>query len=450
MNAIAAQLISEFASATSTALVAAVWQGALLALLVWACLRLVPGLSATVRSAVWLCVFVLLVSLQVAPLLLHSAQKAAAAPALPFEPLHFDPRWSLLLAAVWLTASLVRAAQLAHGVLYLRRLLSEAKEAPQSPELRAALAEAADGRRVILCTSDQIARPSVIGFFRPRVLIPARLLENLTPAELKQVLIHELEHLRRADDWTNLLQKLALVVFPLNPALAWVERRLCAERELACDDRVLASGSGRKAYALCLTRLAEFALLERGFSLALGAWERRPELARRVHRILRAPSRTMRRPAALAVSGGVLASAFAGALVLAHSPQLVSFAPLPVVAQASVAARPQFHPFRESMPMPQLVKASLPIPHRNAVKSVRAAVMPRKPAVAEPEIKLAALRLPPLPGENKLLVMTEWNDLGNQQKMILAEFREGQAPAANAIPAVYIVATPNGWLIVQI
>ena len=59
--------------------------------------------------------------------------------------------------------------------------------------------------------------------------------------------MHEMEHLRRGDDWTNLLQKAGLVFFPLNPASFWVERRLCAERELACDDCVLRSSGARKA-----------------------------------------------------------------------------------------------------------------------------------------------------------------------------------------------------------
>ena len=103
--------------------------------------------------------------------------------------------------------------------------------------------------------------------------------------------MHEMEHLRRADDWTNLLQKAGLVLFPLNPVLLWVERRLCAERELACDDRVLLSTGARKAYAICLTRLAEYSMFRRNLSLALGAWERRSELVRRIHRILRRPDK---------------------------------------------------------------------------------------------------------------------------------------------------------------
>jgi len=46
--------------------------------------------------------------------------------------------------------------------------------------------------------------------------------------------------------------------------------------------------------------------------------------------------------------------------------------------------------------------------------------------------------------------MTEWNDLGVQQRVIWAMLREGREPSAAVVPAVYFVATPNGWLIVQI
>jgi beta-lactamase regulating signal transducer with metallopeptidase domain len=66
----------------------------------------------------------------------------------------------------------------------------------------------------------------VFGFLHPRILIPPALLERLTSPELQQVVLHEMEHLRRRDDWTNLLQKMGLVLFPLNPVLLWVERRL--------------------------------------------------------------------------------------------------------------------------------------------------------------------------------------------------------------------------------
>jgi beta-lactamase regulating signal transducer with metallopeptidase domain len=150
----------------------------------------------------------------------------------------------------------------------------------------------------------------VLGFLRPRILLPAELLERLTAAELAQVVVHEMEHLRRGDDWTNLLQKLALVVFPLNPALWWVESQLCAERELACDDQVIRASRGRKAYAICLTHLAEYSMLRRGLSLALGAWEKQSELVRRVHRILRRPGATMSLRRTMALTAGLMLEAW--------------------------------------------------------------------------------------------------------------------------------------------
>ncbi len=46
-------------------------------------------------------------------------------------------------------------------------------------------------------------------------------------------------------------------LFPLNPALAWMERRLCREREMACDEGVVRSTQAPRAYAACLASLAE-------------------------------------------------------------------------------------------------------------------------------------------------------------------------------------------------
>ncbi len=77
---------------------------------------------------------------------------------------------------------------------------------------------------VQICTSNEVDRPSVIGFFSPRILIPEELFAKLTTAEFGQIVLHEVGHLRRADDWINLLQKVSLVVFPLNPVLVWIER----------------------------------------------------------------------------------------------------------------------------------------------------------------------------------------------------------------------------------
>jgi beta-lactamase regulating signal transducer with metallopeptidase domain len=435
------------ASVAASALVSALWEGAALAGLVWAVLRGFPRLSAAARSMVWLGVFALLIGLQILPLVARSAEAVTAPVA------HLDARWGYAVLGLWIAHSMVRAIQLGIGVAHLRRLAKRAVELPADAGFDGIVA----GRRVRLCISDEIARPSVIGFFRPKILIPAKLMESLPETELRQVLIHEMEHLRRADDWTNLLQKLALVVFPLNPALAWVERRLCAERELACDDRVLEAGNGRKAYAMCLAHLAEHAMLQRGMGLALGAWEKRPELVRRVERILRG-ERTLGRRLAMGVTGTVMAASLMGALALSRSPEMVSFTPMERAEIASSEMMPKLDGAR-----PQLVKMTMASgevlsrvpkcegPGAPTGKAVRA-VFPRKQKLKTPELKLAGLRKPLErdPGGDDLLVMTEWNDLGVQQRVLWAMLREGREPAATAVPAIYVVVTPNGWVIVKI
>ena len=309
--------VSWVSAGAAGALLSAIWEGAALAACVFLWMRLLPGLGAAARSVVWLNVFILLVLLHFVPAL---AARSGTPVTSRLSAVHLDLRWSLAVTALWAALSLFRAVQLVLGIVHLRGLAGRAVPVPATPEIQALLADTPSRRPAQLCTSDEIARPSVLGFFRPRVLVPPALVESLTPQELHQVVLHEMEHLRRADDWTNLLQKIGLVLFPLNPVLLWVERRLCAERELACDDRVVRSSAGRKAYALCLTRLAEFSILRRSFSLVLGAWERRPELVRRVHRILRQPVRSMGRKPAMVATGGLLAGALGCAVLLVAQP----------------------------------------------------------------------------------------------------------------------------------
>ena len=71
----------------------------------------------------------------------------------------------------------------------------------------------------------------------------------------------------------------------------------------------------------------------------LGAWERRPELVRRVQRILSQPVRSMGRRPAMAATGAVLAGALGCAVALSHSPQIVSFLPGASAGAAGAVAR---------------------------------------------------------------------------------------------------------------
>jgi hypothetical protein len=234
---------------------------------------------------------------------------------------------------VWVVASLARAITLAVAGFRVRALWRRATPVEiQVPRI--------ESREAQVCVSDEVDRPSVIGFFAPKILIPRWLLERLTPAELEQIVLHEAGHLGRADDWLNLAQKIALVVFPLNPALAWVERRLCFERELACDERVLRTTGAPKTYAACLASLAEHRMTRPTMALSLGALGRESELGQRVGRILRFGD-WMRPAHARAVMCVAMLGLLGGATELARCPQIVGFsAPLTGGSQVEAEVAP--------------------------------------------------------------------------------------------------------------
>ena len=317
--------------------VAGLWQGAAIAVGLVVCLRLMPRVTAAQRFATWAVAFVTVTGLPFLPLLAHRTiveSTGSAAQELPKAWLQLDSRWALAIAAVWLAAAIYRAGELALQMIRLRNLWRSATVVEDAP----ARLQQSD-RSIEICSTRALDRPSVIGFFRPRILIPEWLLERLTEEELEQVILHEAEHLHRRDDWSNLLQKICLVIYPLNPALAWMDRRLGREREMACDEGVVRRTQAPRAYAACLTSLAERGRehnAERAEALSLAAWRRRPELVDRVHSILRR-KQAMHPVAARALMGTLVCGLVAGSVELAQSPQVVAF----VAAQPVIVASAQ-------------------------------------------------------------------------------------------------------------
>jgi beta-lactamase regulating signal transducer with metallopeptidase domain len=345
---------SAFALAAAPVAVVALWQGALIAVALVLCLRFAPRVSAAHRFTAWAAGFAVVVGLPFLPFIAHSSA-ANVARSLPLRDaaatpwLSLDSRWGFVIAALWLIASALRAADLIFHSLRLRRLWKTATPVEVDSSLRSLLVASHPKRPIEICTTRELDRPSVIGFLAPRILVPDWLFERLTPGEFEHVVLHEAEHLRRHDDWTNLLQKLSLVLFPLNPALAWMERRLCREREMACDEGVVRRTQAPRAYAACLTSLAERELEQRellrhAHALSLGAFERRPELVRRVHSILwrKQALQPLAARALLAVVGcGLLF----GSVELARCPQVVAFvAAQKPDAQTASSAQTQAEP----------------------------------------------------------------------------------------------------------
>jgi hypothetical protein len=170
--------------------------------------------------------------------------------------------------------------------------------------------------------------PAAIGFWKQTIILPAWALRELPPNDLNVVLLHEFAHLRRWDDWTNLIQKLVRALFFFHPAVWWIENRLSVEREMACDDAVLAETANPRGYASCLVSLLEKSLAHRlshrRWSMAQAAVHRAREASLRLAQIL-----DTNRPVATRVwkpaLGMVGAFSMICLVVLPHAPQFVAF-----------------------------------------------------------------------------------------------------------------------------
>jgi hypothetical protein len=419
-----------FAMALGNALLTAVWQGALLVTVVAFVLRAVPAITPAIRSLVWAATFALLVGMHFVPG--HAAAGTGVSGGVRIAPI-----WSLGMLAIWGGLSLLRGVQFLAGVAYLVRIARRAKPLEYAFEYE---------KRSTLCTSADIDRPSVIGFFRPRILLPEALVASLTPAEIDQIVLHETEHLRRSDDWTNLLQKLALVVFPLNPVLYWVERRLCLERELAVDDRVLRTTGARKAYATCLTHIAEQTMVHRGMQLALGLFGvRRSELSRRIEHILRGSASSLSPNVARLATASLLVGLVAATAALIRVPHLIGFAPASHVVSNEIASA-----YRPAMQAPSSVpvKMTLAAPAKAVLASAK---VTRKRAIPRTTLAYADAPAPGLQPRMTLILASA----PVQNRFETRTPEDGQVqhyvvPAVAYVPAYAAVRVPNGWIIFQL
>lgn len=449
-------LSSPSLASLAAVLFASLWQGSLLVLLVAGALRLFPGLTSAARAAIWAAALVLIA---LHPLLALAGHGASTTLSPHAGLLHVERGVSLVFVALWVAASLFRLGQLVTSAAQLWLILHAARPLASTPAITALLRRAP--RQPQLCVSAKVQRPSVAGFLRPRLLLPSDLLTDLNEVDLTQVVLHELEHLRRGDDWVNLLQQVALVLLPLHPALFWLNRRLALERELACDDAVLATTGAGVAYATCLTHVAERSLLRRGLSLALGALgspRRRSELTARVERILRRPEHTLSGRSLRLATGLVLAGTAVTSGLLARAPGIVNFGPAPVTA-ASVAGPGDA--FRESRMLPVvarmpgnleggsrtlLLKASLRTP-ATAGRSLRTHAAPRRVTLRSVH-RTAAPRV----------LLTDWTgaaptaEIPAAPQRVSVVFTRGLTANAAERQQVWYTAVrlPDGWLVVEL
>jgi beta-lactamase regulating signal transducer with metallopeptidase domain len=273
------------ATAAAEHVLNAIPAGLLIAALAWLFLRIVGRQNSGTRFAVW---FGALLGVAGVPLVSFMGKGVPAARTASSE-IVLPEFWAAVIFVLWIVIVALAITRIVVGLWRLRRLRTDSVPLLASnltPAIREIVAQFQSTRRVAVCTSSAVSVPTAIGFFRPAILLPEWVLQELSEEELKVVLLHEFAHLRRWDDWTNLAQKLVRSVFFFHPAVWWIERRLSLEREMACDEVVLAETENPQAYAECLVSLAEKNFVRRGLALAQAVVGRARETSLRLARIL--------------------------------------------------------------------------------------------------------------------------------------------------------------------
>jgi beta-lactamase regulating signal transducer with metallopeptidase domain len=163
-----------------------------------------------------------------------------------------------IAAAVYAAGVFVLLFRLVIDLLYGRRFARDA-QAIEDPEWTSLLAGCADRMRVTspvrLLRSRQRNVPLTFGTRRPSIVIPS-IADTWSIDRRRAVLLHELAHVARFDCLTQTVGVAACAVSWFHPMVWWVARRLGTERELACDDRVIAAGTEPRDYAGHLLEIA--------------------------------------------------------------------------------------------------------------------------------------------------------------------------------------------------
>jgi len=258
------------------------WEAALLAVVAWIALRALPNLNATTRHTLLAAALLASLILPVVTAFIttapmpQSARTAATgsqlrdqAAALLTPPSHVRIRMAppleppvalrpsvtrpsvtlprvvaIGLVAAWLLGAVFVLLRLIASLLHLERLKRDALPVPV--EYRTQLerwATASKGARTVrLCRSSEIVIPLAVGLFDAMILVPEHLLEDLEPKEIDQIVLHELAHLRRGDDWLNAIERFAQALFFFNPGILWLVAHLDwsakSRATIGCSNRI--------------------------------------------------------------------------------------------------------------------------------------------------------------------------------------------------------------------
>ena len=214
--------------------------------------------------------------------------------------------WQTGLWMVWVGGGVLGAALLWRRLRRFKLLVANAVEADPAlvAEVRALAERMQIGRVPAVRVLDAHVPPLVYaGWQHLTLLIPARLLDELSPQQIETVIIHELAHVRRRDHWTRWFETGVRLLLWWHPLVWWAGRQLRLAEEECCDAWVAQMlPENRRSYGQALLWTVDFLAEDRPAFPVAGTTLGGSHVKRRIERIMtQTENRRMTARALLAV-----------------------------------------------------------------------------------------------------------------------------------------------------
>lgn len=311
-------------------------------------------------------------------------------------------------------------------------------------------------RKVQLWLSHTISSPLTFGFFKPVIVLPVALVNQLSMQQAETLILHELAHIKANDFLFNWLLIAAETVFFFNPFILSLCKKIKLEREKNCDITVTAFSYPAVVYAETLLKaqtVKQLAHRQQFEGYRIAAVQQPQQLLQRIQFFVN-PANQMRQQKKrllLPLLSLAMLAVITPAVLLQVQQRLAQ------KKQDIVFTSPQILLKNSDGALPVIVNNVLKLVKPETINKITAAVEKQQPLI-EKKIKelepllqemqeQAGLLHEKMATENALLTPVAYNDNSASAKQIV--IREEQSGSKNAVLKVYNVIFKDGKWILQ-
>lgn len=150
--------------------------------------------------------------------------------------------FGLILFGIWLSGILAMLLLMAKSIARLNTLKKSALPL-QSHKVRILFNNCLDDlkieRDIPIYSAAFLKTPIIVGLFHPRIYLPLHLISDFNAAEMRYILLHELQHYKHRDALASCLMNLIGLLYWFHPLVWYALKEMRDDREVACDTSVL-------------------------------------------------------------------------------------------------------------------------------------------------------------------------------------------------------------------